>query len=166
MTEPAVARSLIFVCTGNICRSPLAKIYADHALQGAGLASRFVTDSVGTHAYHQGQPADPRSVRIAEEFSLDLAAHSARRVQPADFQAEFLLVMDLYNLQNLRRIAPPERLGRVKMLMEFAGQPKLEVPDPYTGDLDDFRYSFELIRQGIDGLIKSLQRLHNAGAFD
>ncbi|AVP96703.1 phosphotyrosine protein phosphatase [Ahniella affigens] len=166
MTEATGTRSLIFVCTGNICRSPLAKVYADQALQQAGMASQFVTDSVGTHAYHQGQAADPRSVQVAQEFQLDLRPHAARRIQPADFQAEFLLVMDHYNLQNLRRMAPPERLGRVKLLMAFAGQPKLEVPDPYTGALDDFRFSFDLIRQGIDGLIKSLQRLHNAGAFD
>lgn len=166
MNQMAGPRSLIFVCTGNICRSPLAKVYADHALQQAGMVDRFVTDSVGTHAYHQGQPADPRSIRVAEEFELNLGKHAARRIQPTDFQAEFLLVMDHYNLQNLRRIAPPERLGRVRLLMAFAGQPKQEVPDPYTGELEDFRFSFDLIRQGIDGLIKSLQRLHNAGAFD
>lgn len=159
-------RLLVFACTGNICRSPLAKVYADHALVASGLARVFDTDSVGTHAWHGGEPADPRSVALAREFGLDLEPHRARRVHERDFQAEFVLVMDHLNLQHLRPRAPAERLGRIKLLLEFAGQPGKEVPDPYTGAMDDFRHSFELIRQGIDGLIKSLQRLHNAGAFD
>ena len=141
MTAPRSPRLLVFACTGNICRSPLAKVYADHALASAGLAA-------------------------AREFGLDLEPHRARRVHERDFQAEFVLVMDHLNLQHLRPRAPAERLGRIRLLMEFAGQPGHEVPDPYTGAMDDFRHSFELIRQGIDGLIKSLQRLHNAGAFD
>jgi len=159
-------RLIVFACTGNICRSPLAKVYADHALANAGLDSIFSTDSIGTHAWHSDEPADPRSIELAQEFGLDLETHRARRVLDRDFQAEFLVVMDNHNLQHLRARAPTERMGRVKLLLEFAGKPGKEVPDPYTGAMDDFRHSFDLIRQGVDGLIKSLQRLHNAGAFD
>ncbi|MBK8286331.1 MAG: low molecular weight phosphotyrosine protein phosphatase [Ahniella sp.] len=160
------SRMLVFACTGNICRSPLARVYADQELARSGLDRLFGTDSVGTHAYHSGLPADPRSIELAAEFGLDLESHLARRVLDRDFQAEFLLVMDHHNLQHLRPRAPAERVGRIKLLLEFAGHPGKEVPDPYTGAMDDFRHSFDLIRQGIDGLIKSLQRLHNAGAFD
>ncbi len=158
---------LIFVCMGNICRSPLAEVLARAALQRGGLGDQLEVVSRGTHAYHLDHPADPRSVAVAERHGLDLSQHAARLVLPGDFgSGDLLLVMDRRNLQDVRAKAPPHAVGRIRLLMEFAGKPGVEVPDPYNGSTQDFDRVFDMLREGIEGLTKHLLRLHNAGVLN
>ena len=147
---------------GNICRSPLAAIEAERAFAEAGLAQRVRIDSAGTLDFHAGRPADARSIALAADFGLDLGAHRARQVTRADIDgAELVIAMDRRNIADLRQFAPAHAWGRVRLLMSFAGQVQGEVPDPYTGGRADFERSFALIREGVAGLTKQLQHLHN-----
>jgi protein-tyrosine phosphatase len=123
--------------------------------------------SRGTHAYHIDHPADPRSVAVAARHGLDLSAHASRLVMPGDFgSGDLLLVMDRRNLQDVRAKAPSHAVGRIRLLMEFAGKPGIEVPDPYYGVEGDFDHVFDMLREGTDGLTKHLLRLHNAGVLN
>jgi protein-tyrosine phosphatase len=158
---------LIFVCMGNICRSPLAEVLAKASLSRSGLADKLQVVSRGTHAYHLDHPADPRSITVAERHGLDLTRHASRLVMPADFgPGDLLLVMDRRNLMDVRSKAPPHAVGRIRLLMEFAGKPGVEVPDPYYGSAGDFDLVFDMLREGTEGLTKHLLRLHNAGVLN
>ena len=149
---------------GNICRSPLAAIEAERAFAAAGLSPSISVGSAGTLGFHAGRAADARAIALAADHGLDLGAHRARQVRRADFgQAELVIAMDRQNLADLRALAPAEASGRIRLLLEFAGQRLAEVPDPYQGGQAEFEHSFELIRVGIAGLTKHLLRLHNAG---
>lgn len=158
---------LIFVCMGNICRSPLAEVLAKASLVRSGLAERLEVVSRGTHAYHLDHPADPRSIAVAERHGLDLSQHASRLVMPGDFGSrDLLLVMDRRNLMDVRAKAPPHAVGRIRLLMEFAGKPGVEVPDPYYGTAQDFDRVFDMLQEGTEGLTKHLLRLHNAGVLN
>jgi protein-tyrosine phosphatase len=158
---------LIFVCMGNICRSPLAEVLAKASLVRSGLSERLEVVSRGTHAYHLDHPADPRSIAVAERHGLDLSQHASRLVMPGDFGSrDLLLVMDRRNLMDVRAKAPPHAVGRIRLLMEFAGKPGVEVPDPYYGTAQDFDRVFDMLQEGTEGLTKHLLRLHNAGVLN
>jgi protein-tyrosine phosphatase len=158
---------LIFVCMGNICRSPLAEVLAKASLVRSGLGERLEVVSRGTHAYHLDHPADPRSIAVAERHGLDLSQHASRLVMPGDFGSrDLLLVMDRRNLMDVRAKAPPHAVGRIRLLMEFAGKPGVEVPDPYYGTAQDFDRIFDMLQEGTEGLTKHLLRLHNAGVLN
>lgn len=149
---------------GNICRSPLAAVEGARAFAAAGLGGVLQVDSAGTLDFHSGRPADARSIALAADHGLDLSGHRARQVRRDDFEsAELVVVMDRRNLSDLRAIAPVPAFGRIRLLLEFAGQAHAEVPDPYYGGRAEFEHSFELIRTGVAGLTKHLARLHNAG---
>ena len=155
---------ILFFCMGNICRSPLAWIAAEHAFREAGLMPPITIDSAGTLDYHAGRPADSRSIALAAEHRLDLGAHRARAVRREDFaRCDLVVAMDRRNVADLRAVAPPEAWGRIRLLMAFAGNPQGEVPDPYYGGRAEFEHSFALIRSGIAGLTKHLVHLHNPG---
>jgi protein-tyrosine phosphatase len=152
---------------GNICRSPLAEVLAKASLARHGLADAVQVVSRGTHAYHLDHPADPRSIAVASRNGLDLSGHASRLVLPGDFgPRDLLLVMDRRNLSDVRAKAPPHAVGRIRMLMEFAGRPGVEVPDPYYGADADFEHVYEMLRDGTEGLTKHLLRLHNAGVLN
>ncbi|MBK6728740.1 MAG: low molecular weight phosphotyrosine protein phosphatase [Xanthomonadales bacterium] len=155
---------ILFVCMGNICRSPLAAIEARRSLAAAGLDGVIGIDSAGTLDFHAGYPADARARSLATDHGMDLGAHRARQVKPADFSRfDLVIAMDRQNLATLRRLAPPQASGRIRLLLEFAGRPQDEVADPYSGTRADFDSSFSQIREGVAGLTKHLLRLHNAG---
>jgi protein-tyrosine phosphatase len=156
---------ILFVCMGNICRSPLAAVAAGRAFQDAGLIPRIGIDSAGTLDYHAGRPADARSIALAAEAGLDLGPHRARQVRADDFRDfELIVAMDRRNIADLRRVAPASAWGRIRLLMSFAGQAQGEVPDPYHGGRTEFERSFSLIRDGVAGLTKHLVHLHNPGS--
>jgi len=157
---------LIFICMGNICRSPLAEVMARASLARHGLADALQVSSCGTHAYHLDHPADPRSARVARVGGLDLDTHRSRLVMPADFSGSaLLLVMDRRNLRDVRAKAPAHAVGRIKLLMDFAGRPGTDIPDPFYGEDSDFDLVYTMLHEGIEGLTKHLLRLHNAGAL-
>lgn len=144
---------ILFVCLGNICRSPLAEAVARAEFARFGLDVPVA--SAGTGDWHVGGGADPRAVAIAAEAGYDLGAHRARQVCVEDFaRYERVLAMDSANLRVLRQLGAAARTPPA-LFLEYAGftAPR-EVPDPYTGSLDDFRAVLTLVRDGVLGLAR------------
>jgi protein-tyrosine phosphatase len=150
-----------FICTGNICRSPLAEELARGHVDRAGLAGRVAIDSFGTHDYHVGEGADPRTVATARRFGVDLAAHRARQVAAADCEAgDLILAMDSGHEQWLRRIAPAPARDRIHLYLPFVGiEGVRDVPDPYYGDADGFIAVHELLDRAAERLVRKLPSL-------
>lgn len=161
MTEDKADRqsSVLFVCMGNICRSPTAEgvLRALHARLSPELKLR--TDSAGTHAYyHLGEAPDRRSQQAAQRRGYDISGHRARMVTPHDFSVfDYVLAMDadnLLHLQKLRRASSHAELG---LLLDYARHETLRsVPDPYNGGSEGFDRVLDLVEQGIVGLLRSL----------
>jgi protein-tyrosine phosphatase len=151
-------KRILFVCTGNICRSPTAEGLFRARAAAAGLADRFAAASAGTHGYHVGQPPSEPAIRIAAEHGIDLRPLRARRLEPADFERfDLLLGMDEGHLEFLGRLAPAGTIGRVGLLLDYApGLGLREVADPYYGADADYRRSFAVIAAGVDGLLARL----------
>lgn len=152
------ARSIAFVCMGNICRSPLSLGYAQKLARERGLSDRLRLSSRGTHADHRNAPADLRTAMLARAQGMDLSAHRASQVIVEDFfNFDLLLAHDQRNLDDLKRICPPGLHPKLRLLLEFALESsQLEVPDPYYGDHSDFILADELIRRGVEGLFAHL----------
>jgi protein-tyrosine phosphatase len=148
------------VCMGNICRSPTAEGVLRAHIERAGLAKKVEVDSAGTHAYHVGEPPDPRSQKAAAGRGYQLAHLRARRVAEADFlRFDLILAMDRDNLALLREACPPEEQHRVGLLLKYARNAKHdEVPDPYYGGPEGFERVLDLIEDGCAGLIEELRR--------
>lgn len=151
---------VLFVCTGNICRSPTAEGVFRHMVREAGLAGRIETDSAGTHAYHVGEAPDPRSRQAAKARGVDIADLRARTVVPADFgRFDYVLAMDRGHLRQLQRMAPAGSTAEVRLLLDYApGAPKIEVPDPYYGDGQHFTEVLDLVELGARHLLDHIRR--------
>lgn len=150
---------MLFVCLGNICRSPTAEgvFRTLAARQGAHPVS--LIDSAGTADYHVGDPPDARTRAAAQQRGYDLSGLRARAVQPEDFdEFDFILAMDRANLQTLQAMAPAHCRARLALLLEFAPQTGAsEVPDPYYGQREDFERVLDLVEQGANGLLAHLR---------
>lgn len=153
---------ILFVCMGNICRSPTAHGVFQKILQDHSLADVVAVDSAGTHAYHIGKGADERSQLAASHRGIDLSSLRARQVTPADFQNfDYVLAMDNDNLQHLEMICPPDRRNRLRLFMEFAPQmKKREVPDPYYGGSRGFEQVLDLVEAAAEGLLHHIKQNH------
>lgn len=151
---------VLLVCMGNICRSPTAEGVLRAHVEQAGLADAVEIDSAGTHAYHVGEPPDPRSQKAAAKRGYELAHLRARRVTAADFlRFDLILAMDRENLDMLRDACPAEERHRVKLMLEFARNAKHdEVPDPYYGGPDGFERVLDLIEDAAVGLVEELKK--------
>ncbi len=150
---------VLFVCLGNICRSPLAQGVMEFRLRMAGLDGQVVADSAGTYGYHVGEPADTRAIEAAARRDIDISNQRARRVTGDDFVSfDYLLAMDQDNLRQLRERCPATQRLKLKLLMEFtAGNAGLEVPDPYYGGNEGFERALDLIELAVDGVIREIQ---------
>lgn len=150
---------VLFVCMGNICRSPTAEgVFRYHAEQ-AGLADRLEIDSAGTHAYHVGEPADHRARAAAERRGMSLDGIRARRVSAQDFQRfDYIIAMDQENLARLRDEAPEEHSARLHLFLEFAAGSETDVPDPYYGGAAGFERVLDLVEDASRGLLETLSR--------
>jgi protein-tyrosine phosphatase len=144
---------------GNICRSPTVE-GVFRAIVGNALPGRTIhIDSAGTHAYHVGQPPDPRAQRAALRRGVDLGALRARRIAAADFsEFDLVLAMDPLNVAVMHEVCPPEFHARIRLLMEFAPAiDREDVPDPYYGGSNGFEYVLDLAEEASAGLINYLR---------
>lgn len=146
--------NILFVCLGNICRSPLAEVVFADSLARAGLENFISVDSAGTAGYHQGEAADPRSRACARRHGLEIT-HRARALVEADYDRfDLLVAMDESNAAELRRRAPNAGLRRkVHLLREWDPVGPGEVPDPYYGDEADFEHVWHLCDRSSPGLL-------------
>jgi len=154
--------SVLFVCMGNICRSPLAEGVFSSRLASAGLTGRVRVDSAGTHAYHVGEEPDPRAQEAASRRGIDLSGQRARAVEGQDFHRfDYILAMDRHNFQVLNYACPAERRHVLHLLLDFAAQGgETEVPDPYYGEEDGFERALDLIESAAEGLIEHIRSRH------
>lgn len=150
---------VLFVCMGNICRSPLAHGLFEHRVAKAGLAEKITIDSAGTHAYHVGNAPDPRSQETALSHGFDLSKQRARKVDSTDFEKfDYVLAMDNDNHALLSAQCPDEYRHKLKLMLEFAPQlAETEVPDPYYGGASGFERVYQLIDAAADGLMADIQ---------
>ncbi|MCK0743784.1 low molecular weight protein-tyrosine-phosphatase [Chromohalobacter nigrandesensis] len=150
---------ILFVCLGNICRSPTAEGIVRARLQAAGLEDVVALDSCGTGRWHVGESPDPRAQAEARARGIDIASLRARQLGVDDFQAfDYVLAMDADNLAHMRRMAPDDCQAHLGLLLDFAGTPGRSVPDPYYGAGDGFANVFALIEEAADGLIESCRQ--------
>ena len=158
--SPPGARRVLFVCMGNICRSPTAEGVFRKLLGERAPQLDVLIDSAGTHAFHVGEPPDPRAQRATLRRGVDLSAQRARRVTEHDFaRFELVLAMDEQNREALLEICPPEHRSRVRLLLEFAPHVgRTEVPDPYYGGSNGFEHVLDLVEEAVVGVLEHLRR--------
>ena len=159
--------NILFVCSGNICRSPLAQGVFEDIVRREGLDGEILVDSAGTHAfYHEDEPPDPRAQRSALARGLDISGQRARMVDPEDCREfDYVLVADEGHLRALRGLCAGEP-EKVRLFLDYA--PHLrerEIPDPYYGGPDGFEHAMDLIEEASEGLLKDIRRrlLSNGG---
>lgn len=149
--------SVLFVCLGNICRSPLAEAAFRAAAERAGVDA--IADSAGTGEWHVGRPPDPRSQAVARRHGIDIGEYRARRVLPGDFRSfDHILALDPRNLRDLFAIAPADGTAQVSLLMDLVpGRTGEGVRDPYYGDDADFDAVWDDVRTAADALVERLR---------
>lgn len=149
---------VLFVCMGNICRSPTAEGVTRAIAERQGLTDSFEFDSAGTHGYHIGNPPDKRARQAAATRGYDLSALKARQVNEFDFvRFDHILAMDRDNLELLRQACPAEHRAKLRLFLEFAsGSEVREVPDPYYGGPEGFDLVLDLVEDAASGLLKQL----------
>ena len=149
--------SVLFVCMGNICRSPTAEGVFRHFVNEAGLAEKIDVDSAGTHAFHVGEPPDRRASAAAERRGVSLADIKARRVADSDFERfDYIIAMDEDNQARLIDQAPDEYRGKVQLFLSYASASESEVPDPYYGGAAGFERVLDLVEEASRGLLETL----------
>jgi protein-tyrosine phosphatase len=151
--------SILFVCMGNICRSPTAHGVFQYKVIERGLADQIEVDSAGTHNYHPGNPPDERSQAHASRRGYDLAGLRARQISDADFERhDLILAMDWDNLALVQEECPPEHLHKVRRLTEFClKHDSPVVPDPYYGGKDGFEHVLDLVEDACEGVIRHVE---------
>lgn len=149
---------ILFVCLGNICRSPMAEGVFRHLVAARGAGERFHIDSAGTGDWHVGEAPDARAQAAARGRGIDISDQRARRVAAGDFERfDMLLAMDESNLAALQRLAPEPHRGKIHLLLAFAANAgRSDVPDPYYDGSDGFEHALDLIESAGDGLFQAL----------
>ena len=159
MTEIKEKTSVLFICMGNICRSPTAEGVFRKLVDDAGLTEAIEVDSAGTHAYHSAEPPDGRAQAAAEKRGYSLQGIKARRVLDADFERfDLLLVMDNENRHVLLERADAAHHDKIRLFLDYADGDTREVPDPYYGGSAGFERVLDLVESAARGLLTELQR--------
>ena len=141
--------AILFVCAGNICRSPLGEGIFRHLVENAGRAAEFDIDSAGTGGWHQGDPPDRRSIAVAASHGIDISGQCARRIKAADFERfDLILAADDDNVRNLLSMAPMSARGKIHLFSRFTSGTDDPVPDPYYGDRRDFETVYTMLFSG------------------
>jgi protein-tyrosine phosphatase len=166
--EPAPAPGVLFVCLGNICRSPTAEGVFRAAAERAGVAQHVRIDSAGTGDWHIGEPPDRRAIAAARQHGIELAHLRARQVEGADFaRFDWILAMDRSNLASLVAMRPASYRGHLGLFLDFA--PELgvaEVPDPWTGGPHDFARVLDLVEHASAALLAQVRESISRGLHD
>lgn len=154
--------NVLFVCLGNICRSPTAHGIFLHYVKQRGLQDRISVDSAGTGDWHVGHAPDKRSTATALRRGYDLSELRARQVSRDDFaQFDYIIAMDAENLRNLQHMQPKEFDGELKLFLDYGDQSGYtEVPDPYHGGAADFERVVDLVENAANGLLEHIVARH------
>ena len=152
---------VLFVCMGNICRSPTAHGVFQTLVDKHGLGDRILVDSAGTHSYHIGSTPDPRSQHTARSRGVDLSRLRARQFQSKDFlDFDYLIAMDRSNFTQMAAIKPDEARARLDLMLDYSNRyDQKEVPDPYFGD-DGFELVFDMVDEASEGLLRHIREQH------
>lgn len=153
---------VLFVCLGNICRSPTAQGVFEHTVAKAGLSGQVSADSAGTTDWHVDEPPDPRAIRAARRRGIDLSRQRGRQVSATDFAAfDYVLAMDRSNLQTLQRLCPAKHQNKLRLFLDHAPQLGLtDVPDPYYGGPQGFEAVLDLTEAASAGLLADIREKH------
>lgn len=149
---------ILFVCMGNICRSPMAEGMFRKAIDEAGLNRHVAADSAGTHAYHVGSAPDVRAQEAVRRRGADISQLRGRKVADEDFERfDYILVMDGDNYSQLIQRAPAHHHGKIRRLLSFSRKyPNLDVVDPYYGGAQGFEENLDMIEDAVQGLIREI----------
>jgi protein-tyrosine phosphatase len=163
MTDPeahALTIKVLFVCTGNICRSPTAEGVFRHLAVSENLHEHIAADSAGTHAYHVGEAPDERSMVAAARRGYDLSAIRARKITANDFvEFDHILAMDRGHLSILEHSVPAEYRTKIAMFLDFSSKHRgAEVPDPYYGGGRGFEFVLDMIEDASEGLLADIRK--------
>lgn len=149
---------ILFVCAGNICRSPLAEGIFRHLATQAGRADAYFIDSAGTGGWHEGQAPDPRSVAVAKTHGIDISRQRARRIRESNFmEFDLILAMDHDNLNNLLDEATASSKDRIHLFSRFAYGGDEDIPDPYYGGKQGFEQVYSMLLEGCEALFGKLE---------
>lgn len=159
MVENNQPLGVLFVCMGNICRSPTAEGVFREQIRESGLADAVEVDSAGTHAYHVGEPPDRRAQAVALKRGYDLSTLQARRANASDFHRfDYVIAMDGSNLKHLKRIQPGGSKAQVELLLKYGADRDLDsIPDPYYGGAKGFEFVLDLIEDAGRGLLEEIR---------
>lgn len=153
---------VIFICMGNICRSPTAEAVFRRYVAREGLADSIHIDSAGTHDYHIGDAPDARTQRVASQRGYDMSQLRGRQVEEVDFaHFDYVLAMDEANLSILKRLRPSDTKCHLGLFLEFAEHhAEREVPDPYYGGAQGFEHVLDLVEDAANGLLNHIRQQH------
>ncbi len=151
---------VLFVCMGNVCRSPSAQGVFQHMADEAGLADLVRVDSAGTHAFHIGEAPDARAQAAARKRGFDLSGYVARQIRPEDFhEYDLILAMDWDNLAALQQQCPKTYQHKLMLLMRFANEfEEATVPDPYYGGPEGFNKALDYIADACQGVVELVRK--------